>query len=401
MTRTFLIAFCGLLLAANAFSCDITLPAFWAIGRGLDVPIERVQLVIPVFLFSAAFGQLVFGPLSDRYGRRPVILAGLLLYFTGAIAGFLAPSLPIVLAGRALQGLGSACGIVVARAVLRDSYQGNELARTMAMASGIISIGPVLAPLIGVGLIEIGGWRAVFAGMGVFGAALLASGVIWLAETNRDRRPEALAPSSLIGAAREVLAHPQSRFFIALAGLNAFMVLSLVTNAPRLFKSSFGLEGLGFATLFAVNGIAVIVGQTINTRLISRIGPLAATRLAAGAIVAAACLIALLDALGQLDIKLFAVLIFAFSTAFPIVMSNSASLTIDPHRRVAGMASSIFGFSSQLVSSLLVLATLSLYGGAMLPWAIGLAIAAAITLTALLLYRPPYIVDRAAEAARR
>ncbi|HRD77343.1 MAG TPA: MFS transporter, partial [Hyphomicrobiaceae bacterium] len=347
----------------------------------------------PVFLFSAAFGQLVFGPMSDRYGRRPVILAGLALYFAGAIAGLVAPSLTVMLGGRMLQGLGSACGIVVARAVLRDSYQGGELARSMAMASGIISIGPVLAPLIGVGLIEIGGWRAVFAGMAAFGALLLASGSLWLAETNRDPNPTAMAPKSLLAAGREVLGHRQSRFFIALAGLNSFMVLSLVTNAPRLFKSSFGLEGLGFATLFAVNGLAVIVGQAINTRLISRIGPLAATRFAAGTIVAAGALIALLSALDRLNIILFAVLIFAFSTAFPIVMSNSASLTIDPHRRVAGMASSIFGFSSQIVSSILVFATLSLYGGAMLPWAIGLTMAAAITFIALMLYRPPYSAD--------
>ena len=197
MSRLFLIGFCGFLLALNAFSSDITLPSFAAMSRDLARPIEQVQLVIPVFLVGSAFGQLLFGPASDRFGRRPVILLGIALYMVGALVGFLAPSMGVVLAGRALQGFGSACCVVVARAVLRDTHEGSELARAMAMAMAIISFGPIMAPLLGFGLVVLGGWRGVFAGMALFGACLMTAGVWRLRETNRQPDPAALRPGRL------------------------------------------------------------------------------------------------------------------------------------------------------------------------------------------------------------
>ena len=134
MSRPFLIVFCGLLLMLNAFSCDIMLATFWSLQQDFGAPIETVQSVIPVFLMSAGVGQLFAGPLSDRYGRRPIVIAGLGLYLAGLAVGLTAGDITMLLAGRSLQGFGSAFGIVVARAILRDTNSGLELARTMALA---------------------------------------------------------------------------------------------------------------------------------------------------------------------------------------------------------------------------------------------------------------------------
>lgn len=388
MSTPFLIAFCGFLLAMNAFSCDITLPAFWSMERALGVPIERVQLVIPVFLFCSAFGQLVFGPISDRYGRKPVILFGVALYSIGSLAGLAASSLEIVLVGRGLQGLGSACGVVVARAVLRDVYSGPRLAQMMALAMSLISFGPVVAPLLGFGLERLAGWRGVFAGMTAYGGALLAAGLVALKETNTERSAGALAPNQLLRSLGRIFAHPQSRMFILLSGVASFLILSFVTNSPRLYKSEFGLEGRDFVLLFALNGFAIIVGQLVNSRAIPRIGVLATTRSAAAVLVATAALIALLTGAKLAGAAVFAVLMFIFCTAFPIVMSNLAALVIDPHRDIAGLASSVFGFFSQMTASLLVFLTLPVFAGAVTPWAIGMTVASGAVLTALLTYRP-------------
>ena len=388
MSRTFLVLFTGLLLALNAFSCDITLPAFWSMQRGLGVPIEQVQAVIPVFLFCSAIGQLVFGPASDAYGRKPVILAGVTLYVAGALIAAAADTLTVALWGRALQGFGSACGAVIARALLRDIHSGPELARTMAFASSMIALGPILAPLVGFGLVAVGEWRGVFVGMAIYGSCLGLMSLAWLRETNTAPDRHAIRPARLALAIGRVFANRQSRYFVLLSGINSFAILSYVTNSPRLYKNAFGIEGLAFTALFAATGAGIVIGQYLNARLIGRLGVMPATRAAALIFASTAVLIALLTHLGVMTVVLFAGLMLVFNSAFLVVMSNVVSLVIDPHREIAGVASSIVGFVSQLTSSVLVFLTLPIFKGSLLPWSLGMVVVTGIVATAIIAYRP-------------
>jgi DHA1 family bicyclomycin/chloramphenicol resistance-like MFS transporter len=388
MSRAFLVMFTGLLLALNAFSCDITLPAFWSMERSLGAPIEHVQAVIPVFLFCSAIGQLVFGPASDAYGRKPVILAGVALYIAGALIAAAADTLTVALYGRALQGFGSACGAVIARALLRDVHSGPELARTMAFASSVIALGPIVAPLVGYGLVVIGEWRGVFIGMAIYGAGLAAMVLTQLQETNKSPDRSAIAPARLLSATARVFANRQSRYFVLLSGINSFAILSYVTNAPRLYKSAFDVEGLAFTAMFAATGAGIVAGQYLNARLISRLGVMAATRASALVLASTAILIALLSLLGWISLGMFAGLMLIYNASFLMVMSNAVSLVIDPHREIAGVASSTVGFVSQFVSSILVFATLPLFQGALLPWSLGMVVVTVIVALAVVAYRP-------------
>src|SRR5262245_60653297 len=200
MSRAALVAFCGLLLSVSAFSCDITLPAFWSMEQDLGAPIELVQAIVPVFLMSQGIGQLIFGPVSDRFGRKPVILGGLAVYLAGTLIAMLAPAIGVLHAGRIAQGFGSACGIAVGRAVLRDTSHGAGLAQAMALAMAIIALGPITAPLLGYGLVAVGSWRATFIGMGAFATILMLWGLLAFRETNARPDPEALRPSRLMAA---------------------------------------------------------------------------------------------------------------------------------------------------------------------------------------------------------
>ncbi len=388
MSRAFLVMFTGLLLALNAFSCDITLPAFWSMERSLGAPIEHVQAVIPVFLFCSAIGQLVFGPASDAYGRKPVILAGVALYIAGALIAAAADTLTVALYGRALQGFGSACGAVIARALLRDVHSGPELARTMAFASSVIALGPIVAPLVGYGLVVIGEWRGVFIGMAIYGAGLAAMVLTQLQETNKSPDRSAIAPARLASAIARVFANRQSRYFVLLSGINSFAILSYVTNAPRLYKSAFDVEGLAFTAMFAATGAGIVAGQYLNARLISRLGVMAATRVSALVLASTAVLIALLSLLGWISLGTFAGLMLIYNASFLMVMSNAVSLVIDPHREIAGVASSTVGFVSQFVSSILVFATLPLFQGALVPWSLGMVVVTGIVAVAIVAYRP-------------
>jgi DHA1 family bicyclomycin/chloramphenicol resistance-like MFS transporter len=388
MSRAFLVLFTGLLLALNAFSNDITLPAFWSMERSFGVPIEEVQAIIPVFLFCSAFGQLFFGPASDAYGRKPVILVGVSLYITGAVIAVFAGSITTMLWGRALQGFGSACGAVIARAILRDVHSGTELARTMAFATSIISLGPIMAPMVGYGLVLLGDWQGIFVGMAFYGIMLAAMVVIRIDETNTSPDPTAIQPSRLLASFVRVFSNHQSRYFILLSGINTFAILTYVANAPRLYRGAFGIEGAAFTLLFAVTGSGIVIGQYLNALLIARLGVMAATRLASSSLAVVAVLIAVLTHTGTLSLISFAALMLIYNAAFLVVMSNSVSMIIDPHREIAGFASSVFGFASQLTGGVLVYLTFPIFKGSMGAWSLGILVITLTVTAAVWVYRP-------------
>ena len=388
MSRRFLIIFCGLLLTSNAFSTDILLPALFSMERAFAAPLEQVQIAMPLFIFASAFGQIVYGPASDRFGRKPVLLTGLAIYTLAALIALMAQSLGVLLFARALQGFGSAAGIVLGRAILRDTHSGAELAQSMAMAMAVITLGPVLSPLAGTGLVALGGWQSVFGAMAVFGMTLAAVTVWKLEETNNALRPDALDRRELAIAFRRVLSHPQSRFFLFVAAALGFTIISFIAHAPRFFRSTFGIEGIGFAAMFALLGMGIVVGQIFNTRSIRRYGVLNTTRAAAGILVAVTALMAVLTAMSWISPVGFGLLMLVFNGAFLSMMANAASLTIDPHAEIAGLASSVYGFVTQLIPGALALATLPLIRGELAIWASVATVVAIVVLAGLLRYRP-------------
>lgn len=391
MNRALLIVYCGLLLSTGAFSCDITLPAFWSMSQDLDTSIEWVQAIVPVFLIFQALGQLLFGPVSDRFGRKPVVMVGLLIYVAGTGIALAAASIGAVHMGRAAQGFGSACGIVVGRAMLRDVSQGSALAQAMAFAMAIFALGPISAPLLGYGLVALGGWRGIFLGMMVF-ALLQVVGALVLKETHKTPDPHALRRENLLSALARIARHPQSRTFMLLAAMTQFAIVSFVSSAPRFFKLAFDIEGLDFALLFASTGLGIVVGQIANNRLIGRLGVLPTTRLAAGVLLAVSGITTLLSAVDLLTGSAFVVLMFCFNTSFLVVMANAASLVIDPHREIAGFASSAYGFFTQIVASTLALLTMPFFHGRILPWSATMLLIMSVLYVALARYRPPVTV---------
>jgi DHA1 family bicyclomycin/chloramphenicol resistance-like MFS transporter len=388
VNRFSLIAFCGLLLSVSAFSCDVTLPAFWSMQQEFGVSIDWVQAIVPVFLIFQAIGQLVFGPVSDRFGRRPVIMGGLVIYIAGAAIAGLAQSIWAVHAGRVAQGFGGACGIVVGRAVLRDVSHGAALAQSMALAMAIFAFGPISAPLVGYALVSVSGWRGVFIGMAIFAGLLLAWGLLRFKETHAAPDPTALHPARLLQSLLKIVRHPQSRYFLVVAAATQYGIISYVANGPRFFKSAFGVDGLEFALLFASTGLGIILGQITNNRLIARLGVLAATRIAAFVLLAVTAAMAMLSLAGLLSAIVFTLLMFMFNTSFLVVIANSASLVIDPHREIAGFASSAYGFFTQLLASLAAVLTVPLFAGALQPWSLAMLAVTLAVFVLVAIYKP-------------
>ncbi len=378
-----LVVYCGLLLTLGSFSVDITLPFFRAMREAFGSTDAAVQATVTLYVGCIGIGQLIFGPLSDRFGRRPAIAVGLGIYLLGALISLLAGSIEQMLLGRAIQGVGAAAGPVVSRAILRDLFNGRQLAQNMALATGIFSLGPILAPLIGVAFAQAGGtWRSVFAGM--LGLALLMLAGLWRApETLSARRPDALRLASLLAQTRALLAHPQSRHFLLLGPIAQSSMLSIVAGMPRVFEREYGVTGALFAVLFALHGFGIIIGQTANHRLIVRLGAARTALMAALIMLAASALIAGFAALHWLTPYRFAFFVFVFAIGYLIVMANAASMTLDPHPGMAGFTSSFLGFSTQVPGAMLAMTAVTLSAGRAVGLGLALCVLCSVCCTGL------------------
>jgi MFS transporter, DHA1 family, multidrug resistance protein len=394
MSNRFVILLTGLLLGLNAFANDVMLPAFAAIAADLNTPIESVQALIPVFLIAAGCGQLFSGPASDRFGRRPLMVSGLALFIAGTGICAIAQSILGLQVGRVVQGLGAAFGVVVARATLRDTQSGPALARSMALAMSIFSFGPIAAPLVGVGLLYFWGWRATFIGVLVVGVALLLLTLWGHRETHQRRNPHALEPSRMLEALFRVLKHPQSRRYLAVACLQQSLIIIMIANSPRLFKSAFDIEGFWFALLFALTALGIMVGQFTNHIIIAWLGTIKAAR-AAGMLVLVDCLaMALLFRMGWLTAPVFLVTLVIFNMGFLVVLANAASLVLDPHPEIAGLTASLFGFATQVSGSVIAMMSLGWIQGQMLNWTLLMAALSAAVVA--LLFAPMRHLPRGA-----
>ncbi len=340
-------------MSISSFAIDITLPAFSEMVARLDAPYATVQWTATVYMFCAGVAQLVWGPASDRFGRRPVLAAGLSLFLVGSVLTALAPSIEWLLAGRAVQGFGAAAAIVLARAILRDLYCGQELARNMALAMAVFAVGPVLSPLIGAAALVPFGWRAVFAALALLGLALLLP-LLAFRETIARTSPDAMRPSVLRAGLVRLFHHPQSRYFLLLSGLVMSIMVFNLAALPRVYDVSFGIAGGTFAILFALHGTGIVVGQLLNRRLIPVFGTVPAMLVANGVLILSAAAILLLSLTGLISAYLMSALLVPFVAGYLVVFSNGSALVLDPHGDIAGFAAAVLGVASQIGAAVIV-----------------------------------------------
>ncbi len=383
MTNRIIIVYCGLLLTLTAFSIDILLPAFSLMSLDLNAPVSDVQLQVPFFIAAVGVGQLFGGSISDRFGRRTVIQAGLLIYICGVIIAMLATSIEMVLAGRILQGLGGSAGPVVARAIIRDLYSGKELARNIAMATAIFAFGPIVAPLAGVGLLVWFDWRSLFALMLVFATVLLLVCIFFLPETIGEKNSNATRIKVFARNIATVLIHPQSRFYILLSGLMMSMMMIILINIPIIFESNFAITGAAFAVFFAIHGLGIIIGQVLNRMLIQKIGIEQTSLVGASALVVVSISLLITSMYDAMTPWLLALMMIGHATSYLVVYANTATMTLDPHGKIAGFTSSFFGFFSQVVSSIIGGVLTVFIGGSLINWSAFLLLFAGITFLAL------------------
>ncbi len=368
----------GLLSAVGPFAIDMYLPALPAIGQSLSAGIGDVQLSLTAFFLALGLGQLLYGPVSDRVGRKPPLYFGLGLFAAASVGCALATDIHVLIGLRFVQGLGAAAGMAIPRAVVRDLHTGTDAARLMSLLMLVFSVSPILAPLAGSAVIAVTDWRGVFWVVALLAAASLAMIRIVLTETlpaaQRTGNGRALRAYALLLRDGRYL----GLVFIGSFAMGGFFVY--LANSPFVLIDHYGLTPAMYSLAFSLNAVAFVGAAQLNGALGERFGLERVVRVAVSAsgLVMTAMLVYYLaggDALGVL-----VVLYFVSSAFMGLVIPTTAVLALDDHGPIAGTASALLG-TLQMLTGALMMAGIGLFtDGRPLPMVAGMAGGALVAL---------------------
>lgn len=347
------VAFIAAVMATNALAIDAMLPALPEIADSFGLPdVLQTQWVLTAYLLGFGAAQIVYGTLSDRYGRKPVLLFGLSLYVLAAVGTYFAPTFGLMIAARIVQGIGAAATRVLAVSIVRDCYAGRRMAQVMSLAMIVFLAVPVLAPSVGQIIILVAPWRWVFGVLALFGSLVLLWTVSRLPETlhPEDRRPISL--DNILHAFRTVLSNRVAVGYmlamtVVLGGLFGFL-----NSAQPIFAQAFGVPHL-FTTIFAGIAMSMAFASLTNARLVGRIGSRRISHAALLGFIALAMLHVLVGSLGGESLWSFVLVQAAMMFCFGLVAPNFNAMAMEPMGHVAGTASSVMGFVSTVGAALL------------------------------------------------
>ena len=367
----------GLLAAAGPLAIDMYLPVMPRIADALGAPVESVQATLVAYFLVFGLAQMVYGPWSDAAGRKRPLYAGLAIFVAGSIGCALAPTVGWLIAARAVQAAGAAVLMVVPRAVIRDLYTGPKATRLMAMVMLVISVSPMLAPLLGAGIAAVAGWRAIFGALALVAAASLAMVALMLPETARERRPVDLR--AMRRGAKVLLT---DRTFMALTFVGGFGFASFfvfIASASFVYTGQFGLSPTGFSLAFALNALGFFAASQGAAPLGERVGMARMVLWATtGFTVFALGTLAALAALGP-SLPLVVAGLFLANACLGLVTPSSMVMALDPHGEIAGLASSLGGTLQMLTGAAMVGATAPFFDGTATPMVAAIAACAVIS----------------------
>ncbi|MDX9860354.1 MAG: multidrug effflux MFS transporter [Rhodospirillales bacterium] len=344
------------MIALGQISTAIYSPSMPSLVANLETTVELVSLTLTVFLAGFAVSQLVFGPLSDRFGRRHVLVAGLVIFVAASIVCALAPTIGVLLVGRFFQSMGACAGAVVGRAVVRDVYGRERAARALAFIGVAFSVSPAVSPIIG-GYLQVWfGWRSSFSFLALVGLAIGAATWTMLSETNRHPDPHALNPLAMARNFVVLMKTPAYVGYMLALSLVFAGLMAFVTASPFLLIDGLHLSPAHFGLLVALPTVGTLAGNLSAGVLTLRLGVdrmvLIGTILAlAGGIGMAAS-----GALGYFAVAPILASIAVFLFGMGIVMPNAMAGAMGPFPRMAGAASALLGFAQMGVGALASLA---------------------------------------------
>jgi MFS transporter, DHA1 family, multidrug resistance protein len=369
----------GLLTAIGPFAIDMYLPALPSVGASLGVSADAASISLTAFFVMFALGQLLFGPLSDTFGRKTPLYAGLVLFIVASVGCALAQDIVTLSVFRALQGLGGAAGMVISRAIVRDLHDGVEEAKLLSLLMLVFSVSPLLAPLVGSFVIEWASWHSVFwlVGGAAFVGLLLAVFVVPETRT-RDARVDSswraqLRQCGTLMIDRDFMG-PTLISSFALAGFFVFLAQSSFV----LMGQAYGLSSFGYSFAFSVNAAAFFISMQAVGWLGARYGLAALIRPAITGYAAMLGVLLVLVLSGVSGLLIPAIVLFVAFGFMGLMLPASSVLALEKHGEIAGTASSLLGTTQLVIGSIAMAIAAAFANGTALPMVIGIAICGAL-----------------------
>jgi DHA1 family bicyclomycin/chloramphenicol resistance-like MFS transporter len=373
MGFTQFVAFVAAVMATNALAIDTMLPALPVIAQSLGIAADNDrQWIITAYLLGFGSGQIVYGTLSDRYGRRAVLLAALGIYAVfSAVAGF-AESFGLMVAARVLQGLGAAGTRVLAVSIIRDRFEGAQMARVMSLALIVFLVVPILAPTLGQLIMRVAPWPTIFFVLAVFGATMMIWALLRLPETlhAEDRRP--IVAARVFAAFAYALGQRKAVGYMLAMTVILGALFGYLNSVQQVFADTFHRPGL-MPLVFASTAFFMAASSLLNARIVGRLGMHRVSHWALLGFAAVSTLHAILAWCGLETVWVFGVCMAATMFCFGLVTSNFNAMAMEPLGHIAGTASSVQGFVNIVGGSTLGFLIGQRFDGTALPMAAGFA----------------------------
>lgn len=353
-----LLAALALLSMAGPVATDLYLPAFPRMAQEFDVGASAIQLTLTAFLLGMGAGQLLFGPLSDRYGRFRPLLIGSSVFVLSSIAVALAPTIELLVAFRLLQGLSAAAGVVLSRAVISDRTSGAQAARLFSILSTLVAVAPAVAPSLGSLIFVSAGWRAVLWAITAV-AILMLIGAVW--QVRESLPAPRRSAGRLFGGLAVAIRHRRFVGYVVLFASAFGMMMGYISASPFLYQEIIGVSPTVFAILFGANALGLMSGGLISARLAGHVPVRRTVTVAVSALLGVAVAFVLCALLGAPE-WIFAVLVFALTTSVGFTMGNTTSLALAEVRHVSGSGSAWLGGAQFTMGA--IVSPLSGIGGA-------------------------------------
>ena len=387
MSKGEFIALIAMMFATIAFSIDSMLPALPEIGAQLSPgDVNRAQLILTSFVLGMGIGTFFTGPLSDAFGRKPVIYAGASLYILASAVAWASSSLELVLAARIAQGLGAAGPRVVAMAIVRDLYSGREMARIISIAMMIFTLVPAIAPMLGAGVIAFAGWRGIFVSFMLF--SLIS--ILWMglrlpeSLTIENRRPIKLP--LMLSAVQEMLGHPTVRLSIMVQTLcmgTLFTMLTMVQPVYDVIYDRADSFPFWFGFVALISGSASL----LNAAVVVRVGMRRMVTWSLGAQILITSTVIALNGLDLSDTASFAVFVAWQTSIFFMAgttLGNLNAMAMEPMGHIAGMAASVIGAISTVLAAAIAAPVGLLFDGSLTPLTTGVLTMCALAFVLML-----------------
>lgn len=375
ISRAEFIALAAALMAMNALAIDIMLPAMQQIGAALAVENENErQFIITAYLLGFGAAQLFFGPVSDRFGRRAPLVAGIAVYVGASILAALAPSFSAMLALRALQGVGAAATRVIAVSIIRDVYGGRQMAQAMSLIIMVFMIVPVLAPGAGQVLLLFAEWPAIFVFMGLLAVAVGIWVFLRLPETLPAERRRPFTPKAVLESFRIVVTHRLAFCYTIATALVFGGLFGFINSAQQVFTTIYDM-GVWFPAVFAGLASMMALSSFLSSRLVGRFGMRGLSHFALLGYVTGSTIWMMWAMTGPIPFPAFVVLFGSVMFMFGWLGPNFNALAMEPLGHVAGTASSVLGFVQTLGGALIGAVIGFSFDGTVLPLATGFFLA--------------------------